>query len=185
MKAVIRYGIILSLICVLASASLAIVNSITKPIIIARAKAEEQATLRKVMPEGIRFQPVKPAEDEEDIYYKVYNKEEEFIGVAFKAAGKGYSSVIETMAGMKKDGSITAIKILSQNETPGLGNSITEPSFTARFMNKNMQGLSKIEAITGATISSKALIDSVQKKAKEIKELIDEQILSGKSGAGK
>ncbi len=173
MKEIIRFGFTLALICALAGSSLAIVNSITKPIIIARAKADEEASLRKVMPEGERFEPVKSAE--EIIYYKVYNKDAEFIGVAFKAQGKGYSSTIETMAGMKKDATITAIKILSQAETPGLGNSITEPSFTNRFNNKNLQDLAKVQAITGATISSKAVIDSVKNKAEEIKGLINEK----------
>lgn len=175
MKEVIRFGFTLALICVLAGSFLAIIHSITKPIIIARAKAEEQATLRKVMPEGGRFDPVRPAEDEEASYYKVHNQEGEFIGVAFKAKGKGYSGTVETMAGMKNDGTITAIKVLSQAETPGLGNNITEPDFIKRFNNKKIEELAKIQGITGATISSKAVIDSVTDKAEELFELINEK----------
>lgn len=171
MKEIIRYSFILGLICALAGALLAIVNAKTKPIIIANAKAEEEASLRSVMSEGERFEPVKS--QEETIYYKAYKKDGEFIGVAFKAQGKGYSGIIETMAGMKKDGTITAIKILSQTETPGLGTGIKEPSFTNRFIHKNMHDLAKIQAITGATISSKAIIDSVRKKAEEIRGLLE------------
>jgi electron transport complex protein RnfG len=73
---------------------------------------------------------------------------------------------------MTKDGTITAIKILNQNETPGLGARIIEPEFTRQFSNKDLSALNDIQAITGATISSRAVIEAVKKKAGEIKELI-------------
>jgi len=170
MKETLRYGFILAMICVVASGLLAGMNSLTKPKIIAQAQAEEETALREVMPQGEYFEPIKKGED--IIYYKVHNKDGKFIGVAFKASGKGYSSVIDTLVGMTKDGSITAIKILNQNETPGLGLRIVESSFTGKFTNKNIQDLTGIQAITGATISSKAVIDSVKKKAEEIRDLI-------------
>ena len=170
MRETIKYGFILSLICIVASGLLAGVNSLTRSIILAQVRQEEEASLREVIPGSEHFEPVKKGED--IIYYKAYNKDGKFIGVAFKATGKGYSSTIETMAGMTKDGSITAIKILNQNETPGLGAGIVESSFTGQFANKNIQGLNGIQAITGATISSKAVIDSVREKTKEIQKLI-------------
>ncbi len=170
MKEMVRYGFILALICVVASASLALVYSVTKPRIIAQAQAEEEAGLKEVMPEGVSFEPVKSGNDLP--YYKVCAKDGSFMGVVFKASQKGYSSTIETMAGMLKDGTITAIKILSQNETPGLGARVAETEFTGQFKNKNTEGLASIQAITGATISSKAVIDSVKRKAEEIKALI-------------
>ena len=173
MKEMIRYGFILTLICVAASALLATMNSITKSRIIAQAKAEEESSLKEVMPEAAYFELVKSGED--IIYYKAHDKDGKFIGVAFKATGKGYSSTLESMVGMTKEGIITAIKILNQNETPGLGAGIIEPPFTGQFSRKNIQDLDKVQAITGATISSKAVIDSVKKKAQGIKALIKDE----------
>ncbi len=173
MKEMLRYGFILAVICSVAAGLLAGMNSLTKSRIIAQAQAEEEASLKKVIPESDYFEAVKS--DSEIIYYKAYDKEKKLIGVAFKAAGKGYSSTIETMAGMTRDGKITAIKILSQNETPGLGARVTEPSFTGQFSQRNPQTLNEVQAITGATISSKAVIGSVQAKAKEIQELIKDE----------
>ena len=170
MKETMHYGFILAMICVIASGLLAGMNYLTKARIIAQAQAEEEAALREVIPQGEHFEPIKKGED--IIYYKVRNKEGRFIGVAFKTSGKGYSSVIDTLVGMSQDGTIVAIKILNQNETPGLGARIAESSFTGRFTNKNIQGLNDVQAITGATISSKAVIDSVQAKVKEIQEVI-------------
>lgn len=172
MREMARYGLILALICVVASASLATVNSITKSKILAQARAEEEDSLKSVLPDADNFEPVKSGEDV--LYYKAM-KAGQLIGVAFKASGKGYSSEVQTMVGMSKEGVINAIKILSQNETPGLGAQVVEPFFSERFANKNTQDLSDVQAITGATISSKAVIDSVQKKAQEIKELINDR----------
>ncbi len=170
MKETLRYGFILAMICVVASGLLAGMNSLTKAKIIAQAQAEEETALREVMPQGEHFEPIKKGED--IIYYKALNKDGKLIGVAFKASGKGYSSVVDTLVGMSRDGTVIAVKILNQNETPGLGNRITEPSFTGRFSNKNVQDLTGVQAITGATISSKAVLNSVQEKAKEIQALI-------------
>lgn len=170
MKETFRYGFILAVICMVASGLLAGMNSLTKAKIIAQARAEENSALKEVMPDAEHFEPVTKGEDV--VYYKVRNKEGKFSGVAFKVSGKGYSSVIDTLVGMGKDGTIVAIKVLSQNETPGLGVRITEPAFIGRFISKNIQDLSGVQAITGATISSKAVINSVQIKAKEILELI-------------
>lgn len=173
MKEMLRYGLTLTLICVVASASLAVVNSLTKPKIFAQAKLEEESSLKEVLPEAEKFEPVNSGSDV--IYYKAYTKDGKFIGVAFKASGKGYSSIVETLVGMKKEGEITAIKVLNQNETPGLGARVIEATFTGKFSHKNIQNLSDLQAITGATISSKTVIDSVRKKAQEIKEMIKDE----------
>lgn len=168
MKEMIRYGLVLSIICIVAAGLLAGVNSLTKGRILEQARAEEEASLKEVIPEGVSFEAIKS--DSDTLYYKAYDQSKKFIGIAFKASGKGYSSTIETMVGMLKDGTITAIKVLSQNETPGLGARVSGSDFTGQF--KDKKDLSEVVAITGATISSKAVIDAVQKKAEELKELI-------------
>jgi electron transport complex protein RnfG len=171
MKEMLRYGFILAMICIVAAGLLAGVNTLTRPKIIAQAQAEEELSLKEVMPGTEEFEAVKRGD--ETIYYKALDKKQKLIGVVFKAVGKGYSNEVQTMAGMLKDGTITAIKILSQNETPGLGARISEANFTGQFANK--KDLNEVEAITGATISSKAVIDSVNKKAEEIKTLIKDE----------
>lgn len=168
MKEMIRYGFILAMICLVAAGLLSGVNALTKERILAQAQAEEEASLKEVIPEGVSFEAVKSGE--EILYYQANDQEGKFVGAAFKATGKGYSSNIETIVGMQRDGTISAIKILSQNETPGLGARVAESDFTGQFKNKT--DLSQVQAITGATISSGAVIDSVKEKAEEIKRLI-------------
>jgi electron transport complex protein RnfG len=168
MKEMIKYGLILALICIIASGLLACVNTLTKPLIIRQAQLEEEASLKAVFPQAETFQPIK--KDETIIYYQALDKSGIRQGVVFKASGKGYSSTVEAMAGMLEDGTITAIKVVAQNETPGLGSKITEARFLEQFSNK--KDLSGIQAISGATISSRAVINAVKEKAAEIRGLI-------------
>ena len=69
----------------------------------------------------------------------------------------------------------SAIKVISSNETLGLGMRVAENSFTSQFHNQDALSLSGVQAITGATVSSRAVINSVMKKAQEIKELIRDE----------
>ncbi len=173
MKEMLRYGLILGVICIVASGLLAGLNAMTKSRILAQDKEQEEETLREVFSSAARFVPV--ASGDEVIYYKAYDKADKLLGVAFKASGKGYSSIIETMAGMKLDGTITAVSVISQNETPGLGARVTEQEFMKQFSGRVILTLDGVQAITGATISSRAVIDAVREKANKIQVLIKDE----------
>ena len=66
---------------------------------------------------------------------------------------------------------ITGVKILSQQETPGLGSKCTEPAFLDQFLNKDLHNFlsvsknakqaSEIQAITSSTITSKAVVSGI------------------------
>ncbi len=174
MKTIARYGFILGLICVLTGGLLAFINALTEPKIIAQALERERKTLLEVLPQAARFDPVK-ASDGEIVYYKAYDQDNNMVGFALKASGKGYSGVIESMVGITLDGKISMIKILSQNETPGLGNRISGLPFTSQFKNKDIESMAQVQAIAGATISSKAIIESVKVKLKEAQTFKDEK----------
>ena len=84
---------------------------------------------------------------------------------------KGFSGDVTLMAGFKPDGTILSIKVLVQKETPGLGTKMTEPRFKDQFTGKNPEQFSlrvkkdggQVDAITAATISSRAFCDAVQR----------------------
>lgn len=131
----------------------------------AMAKAIEDADIKELFPQAFNFESV--AKGGEAIYYNAKDKEGNLLGVVFKASGKSYEGQIETLVGMLKDGTITEIRVISENDTSGLSALVTGPQFTDQF--KNVSDLSGIQAVTGATVSSKAIINSVKKKAAEIK----------------
>lgn len=96
-------------------------------------------------------------------------------GYAIKTySDKGYSGTITLMAGFKPDGTIYNISVLEQKETPGLGTKMKEPRFKEQFNGKNpsLFGLKvkkdggEVDAISAATISSRAFCDAVSKAYK-------------------
>lgn len=187
----------LFLVNLVATSILAGVYIVTKPRIEQQKKLLREEALREVMPEevGDRLEPVK--EDGEVKYWKVFKDPGYRLrGYVFIAKKYGYSGVIETMVGMKRDGTITGVKILSHNETPGLGAKIVEivtdktitsalksifskkkqaekslsPYFTEQLKGLDIRkvDIGNIDAITGATISSKAVVDSMRSEGLEI-----------------
>jgi electron transport complex protein RnfG len=96
----------------------------------------------------------------------------ELVGLAVRTySTKGFSGKISLAAGFKPDGTIINIIVLEQKETPGLGTKMAEPGFKDQFIGKNPSDFSlkvkkdggKVDAITAATISSRAFCDAVQK----------------------
>jgi len=196
MKNILRFVLVLFLVNLVAAAILAGVYTVTRPKIEAQKKMAEAKALREVMPESVGNR-LEKVEDGDAGYWKVF-KDENYrpSGYVFIAKKYGYSSVIETMVGIKRDGSITGVRILNQNETPGLGAKIVEilsdktlksalkglfsgkkepeknilPYFTEQFKGVNVKNIdiSNIDAITGATISSKAVVESIREKGLEI-----------------
>jgi electron transport complex protein RnfG len=84
---------------------------------------------------------------------------------------KGFSGNINLMAGFKPDGTVISITVLEQKETPGLGTKMTEPLFKDQFNEKNPSQFKikvkkdggQVDAITAATISSRAFCDALQR----------------------
>lgn len=186
-----KFSLTLFIICLVAAFLLALAYTAAKPKIDEQKKSEEQESLKKVLPDAKSFNPV--TEGDETIYWEAINSQGKIYAYAFKAYGKGYSSTIVTMVGMLAEGTIVDINIMDQNETPGLGTRICEaeqkttlwdrlrgkitppgkPAFEAQFNNKNISGLDKLDTISGSTISSDAVIDSVKEQAQEILKMVN------------
>ncbi len=83
----------------------------------------------------------------------------------------GFSGDIKLMAGFKPDGTIINITVLEQKETPGLGTKMSEPKFKEQFNDRNPSEYilkvkkdgGQVDAITAATISSRAFCDAIQR----------------------
>ena len=115
----------------------------------------------------------------EDDIYTIYS-DGAGVGYAFLAVGKGYGGDIDILIGLEDETTIKGITIISQSETPGLGSRIAESSFGDQFVGVNIADVAlrqeggEIDAITGATISSGAVVDAVRttaiEKVKSLKE---------------
>lgn len=168
MREMLKYGFILGFICFLSSSVLAIVNNATEAKIRQQKEKEESSAFNEIMPESLGFKA--RYQDEKIIYFTSYDSSHKLNGFIVKAKARGYSADIETAAGLNLKLEIVNIKILSHNETPGLGSRITEAEFLGKFQGKRADTLNEVQAITGATISSSAVIKSVREKIQELKE---------------
>ena len=91
--------------------------------------------------------------------------------VAFESSAGGYGGNIGVLVGYDiEHDKLTGIGILTHSETPGLGSRVTESTFTGNFNNKALnanfnvkQDGGFIDAVTGATISSRAVCSAVRK----------------------
>ncbi|MFZ3072466.1 MAG: RnfABCDGE type electron transport complex subunit G [Thermodesulfobacteriota bacterium] len=120
------------------------------------------------------------------------------VGYAFVAKGPGFAGIIEMMVGLKIDKkTMFGLRVLNQKETPGLGTKILEEKFTGQFKglsiepkieyvkNKKPVKPNEIQAITGATISSRAIVNAVNARVAAVLDILkDENALEG-GGNGK
>ena len=108
----------------------------------------------------------------EDDIYMIYSNGAE-IGFAFLAVGKGYGGLIDILVGLENETTIKGVTIVSHLESPGLGARITESVFTDQFIGVNITDIAltqkggEIDAITGATISSRAVVEAIRAAAVE------------------
>lgn len=174
MRETLKYGFILGVICFLSSGLLAAVNSVAQPKIQLQREKEEDRALREVLPDAGTFKPV--TEGGKTIYYIAYDSANLLKGFVIKCEKKGYSSVIETVVGLKPNLDIVNIKVLSQNETPGMGNRILEDSFQRQFKARNLSSLGQVQAIAGATISSSAVISSIKDNISRLKDRLLKEV---------
>ncbi|MHC1610057.1 MAG: RnfABCDGE type electron transport complex subunit G [Candidatus Methanospirareceae archaeon] len=165
LRRIVGIAIPLIIICIISGAALTASYDLTKGRIEMVEQERINESLSIIFP-GASF-------TETDGYYIAEVGGEE-IGYAFIAEGKGYSGSIKTMVGMYKNGTIRRIHVITQSETPGLGTRIAEPDFTDQFSGKRVEEIrlrrdgGVIDAITGATISSRAITDIVRERAEVV-----------------
>lgn len=174
MKEMLKMILVLAVICVLAGGVVAVVNHVTSKPIADALREEKMKAMRLVLPDYDN-DPMSCTntvlEDGKAWVFHVAKKDGGFAGTAFEASSdQGYSGTIRIMAGVNADDTIRAIEILQQAETPGLGARIAENSFRDQFRGRDCMTTSwkvrkdggDIDAITGATISSRAVLAALR-----------------------
>ena len=165
----------LFVICIVAGGVLGIVFNATKDPIAAAENAKRTAAIKNVLPDfkTLKTVNVKSAmEDAEIPFHLAYDADNNFIGAAVETfTNKGFSGNISLMVGILADGTIKNISALQHAETPGLGSKMEEETFKGQFNDKNPASFNfsvkkdggDVDAITAATISSRAFCDAVNR----------------------
>jgi RnfABCDGE-type electron transport complex G subunit len=199
----VKYPLVITLICLASAAGLAVTFALTRGNIKQSKQAEFKAALAAVLPQGEPEAMTEADDPAERVYKGVAGTG--VTGYAARGEAQGYSSKIKVLVGVTPDRTrIVAVRILEQQETPGLGErtkeipptqtlweaiggivsssttgpAAAEPPFQAQFRDKAVNALELntpdgINGLTGATITSRAVVDAVRDAVSRIRAAAD------------
>lgn len=167
----------LVLICMVSAGVLAAVQELTRGPIAEARRQEKLKAIRAVLPpyanepDKEAFTITTPA-GQIDVY-PGRDAQGNLVGMAIPtSSAEGYGGVISLILGVNVQGEIQAMYVLEHKETPGLGDNITKPKFQAQFIGKSLatpgfvfavkKDGGSVDAITGATISSRAVTEAIK-----------------------
>ena len=181
LRDIVKPTIVLFLISAIVTMALALTNYATKEAIAQQTKIQEESARKEVFPEAETFEEIENINsilgttDAEKLVKEVFSclKNGEVIGRVYLVESNGYGGVISMSVGIDNSGKINGVKIISLSETPGLGSKVQEEPFISQFIGIEPKepltvvksGGSKaeeIDAVSGATISSKAVVKGIQ-----------------------
>ncbi len=165
-------AIILFIIALVCTALLAGTNLLTKDKIANLAVQASMEAKQAVFADAASFSDEKTVEynGNEIPYYEALDGEGNIIGYVFATTTKSYGGDITCMVGIScADNKITGVELTSINDTPGLGMKAKGEDFLSQYtgrggnigVNKNEKTDTEIKAISGATITSKAVTTAV------------------------
>ena len=171
--------IVLTVVGLVSGAALVLMFNYTDPLIKSNQESETKAALFKIFPDAKNYKEVGEGED---MYFTMHDETGKVLGYAFIAEGNGYQGIIKLMAGIEPDlVTMKGIEVLESQETPGLGQEITTEKFESQFIglktspsityvkNKKPSKPNEIEAITGATISSRSVVSILNNEIEKLK----------------
>ncbi len=184
MKESFRMIAVLTLVAVVSGGVLAWFNKFTEKKVEFNKLMELKKALSEVVPGMERYEEIIKERDFE--VYKIF-KGEKLAGYAIVAEGNGYQDKIRLIFGISEDlTKIYALRVLEQKETPGLGARITEADYLKQWENRDAShGIKLVKgktpekedgvgAISGATISSNAVVNIVNKGIERFKKTLKE-----------
>lgn len=170
-----KIAINLTLACLISGVIIAITYYFTNPIAKANNIKLTKDAMKALVQDADSFKQVNSKEG----WYSG-EKNNKTIAYIVPSENKGYGGEIKLLVAVTPEGKVINYTILSHNETPGLGDNTAKDKFKKQFVGKEVKNLvvvkdpadqDNIQAITGATISSKAVTTAVKKAAVEVLEV--------------
>jgi len=167
--------VVMTLVCVVVTLLLATVNGVTRDRIAELAVQADTAFKRTILPDAQVFTDLDVPAGHPDVSSVVEGTDASgaIAGHVVTAASRGYAGPVVVMVGFSPDGSILDVLVVEDDETPGLGKKVHEDAFLSAFDQKDATAvfsvkpddfaLTRIDAVAGATISSRAVSDAVNK----------------------
>ncbi len=183
MREIIKLGLTLFIISTIAAVALATTNALTAPVIDQQRALKSEMARKEVLPQADSFEPVSDGYQTEvnnrdgvvvpvlEVYRGIADGQ--VIGYVVKTSPAGYGGGVEVVTGIVA-GNITGVRVGKHQETPGLGAKSTLPEFYSQYdgkaadvvtVNKTQSSATEIQAISGATITSRAVTAGVNAAA--------------------
>ena len=154
MKKMIISVLFLAFVSAIAGAAITFFNDMTAPIIAVNAEREEQATLRKMYPDG-EFTEISGYTESEEIL-AVYEVKGQGYIVKGTATGYNTSTPIIVLVGFDQNGVSTGMLPLQQQETSGYGSRCFETEFSVSAYS-GKSSAEEVDMLSGASRTSEAL----------------------------
>jgi electron transport complex protein RnfG len=152
--------IVLPVLCLIVSGTLAVCHNITYPIIETAAAERAEAARRDIIPQADEFVLVH-ADGLPRTVTEVYRTTNN-TGYIFMMTARGYGGEIKIICGIDTDGKIIKSAVLAQTETRGLGTPVFDEPHAGQYWGRDKNGIENIRAISGATITSNAYKNSIR-----------------------
>ena len=158
--------------CLISGLIIGIVYFITAPIAAEKSEMLKQQSMKDLVKEADNFKEISGKEQ-----WFAAEKDGKVIAYVVPGESKGYGGAIKMLVSVTTDGKVIDYNILSANETPGLGDNAAKEPFRSQFTGKQAESLTvvkdlskkeNIQAMTGATISSKAVTLAVKNAVEEV-----------------
>ena len=170
-KDFIKLPLVLFIISGIVTALLAFANSVTAPVIEKRNEQSVNEARESVLAGAKDFEKV----DYKNEYVTELVREKSGKGYCASVTIKGYGGDINMIVGADTDGKVTGVKIVSMSETAGLGAKTNDDKWLSQFVGGSEFKVKKdggeIDAVTAATISSRAVSKGVTEGANAVKEV--------------
>ena len=164
--------IALMVITIVSGGVLGFVYGLTKPAIDQVEANKNLKAINEVLKTDVEIATTEAKVIEDLTYNLAYDANGDFIGAAVKTySNNGFGGKVELMVGILNNGYINKVSVLAQAETPGLGANMTNEKWKSQFDGKNPKEFilkvtkdgGNVDAITAATISSRAVSEAIQK----------------------
>ena len=158
--------LVLTLVAVTVAAAVLLggVDLITAPAIAARQEEDYRNALEEYFPDLADYKTEECGEDSFDL---VYDGGGELLGVMASASVQGYDDEISYNLALDCEGVVLGLRIVEHSETQGVGDVIEKPEFQDQFVGKScgdpFQIGDDVDPVSGATISTEAMIDSLRR----------------------
>lgn len=169
---VLRLTLTLFLITTIVAGLLGLVNYVTADTIAEQIAQKAENAMRQIL-EADSYEPLDvPEESAVTAAYRAGDR-----GYVVRVAPNGFGGAIDMMVGVDVSGAVTGVAIVSQSETASLGANCTREDFRAQFTGKTgTLSVSKdggeIEALTGATVTSRAVTEGVNTALEFVQEVL-------------